>query len=125
MSNEQEPSLPLQWGDRTLEMTPYNATLYTFLGRTVIERDNEEFEIDNSSVNHIFLVTDEGNKGLYFFATEGGPFTQMATFMVEHSFPMLVNSREVPNGDLQVWTKVVDKAAEKFADEIPDFLSDK
>lgn len=125
MSAEKDPSLPLNLGNgRTLEMTPNNSTMYTFLGKTAVRCGNDEFEIDNSTVNHIFVATEE-NRGLYFFAHQGEPFNEMSRFMIENSYPMILNSRSVPTCDLQVWLQEVDKEAADFASKIPDSFSDK
>lgn len=125
MSAEQEPSLTLNLGnDRRMEMTPHNAMLYTFMGRTAIRSGKEQFEIDNASVNHVWIQTEEG-KGMYFFATHDQCYSEIAAFMVEHKFPMLLNLREVPTADLQVWLNEVEKTAADFAGKIPDSLPDK
>lgn len=119
---EDEPSLPLKWGDRRLEMTPRNSILYTFMGRTAVTSANETFEANNEVFNHVWIVTGE-NRGMYFWA-EHDPeeYAQMAHFMVEHSFPMLLNNREVPACDVQAWLDEVDKEVETFVLAIPDEL---
>lgn len=122
MSVEDEPSLPLKWGKRELDMKASNSVLYTYLGKTAVTIEDETFVIENSAVNHVYIAT-SANKGLYFFA-EHDPeeFATMSAFIVEHSFPMVINQRHVAPDDLKIWATEVAKEVETFVTSIPDTL---
>lgn len=125
MSAEQEPYLPLQWGDKELRMTAQNSQLYTFLGRAAIEIGNEKFEIERSALNHVWIATRK-DAGMYFWA-EHDPeqYQTMAGFIIEHQFPAYLNARAAQPCDIQAWLQEVDKTTERFVAEIPDTLPDK
>lgn len=120
MASEQEPFLPLKWGDKELKMTAQNSQLYTFIGRTVIEVGNDKFEIDRSAVDHVWIATRK-DAGMYFWK-EHDPeeYQTMAGFIIEHAFPAYLNARVIQPNDLQNWLKEVDKEVETFVTAIPD-----
>lgn len=122
MMAEQEPFLPLQWGDRELRMTAQNSQLYTFVGRTVIEIGKDKFEIDRSAVNHVWIATKK-DAGMYFWA-EHDPeeYQTMAGFIIEHAFPAYLNARTIASSDLNAWVREVDKEVETFVTAIPDSI---
>lgn len=124
MSAEQEPSLPLRWGERTFEMTAYNSQLYTFLGRAAIEIGNQKFEIERSALNHVWVATRK-DAGLYFWAEhDPDQYKVMSEFIIEHQFPAYLNARTAQPCDIQAWLNEVDKKTAEFVAEIPDSLSD-
>lgn len=120
MSAEEEPYLPLQWGERELRMTARNSQLYTFMGRAAIKIGNEEFIIDRSAVNHVWIATAK-DKGMYFWAEhDPDQYKTMSSFIIEHSFPAYLNARVIQPSDLQNWLQEVDKEVETFVTAIPD-----
>ena len=118
--SEQEPSLPLQMGDKVLEMTAYNSQLYTFLGKTGIQIGNEVFEVDRSALDHVWIATRK-DAGIYFWK-EHDPeeYKVMSGFIIEHSFPAYLNARTVQAADIQAWLREVDERVEDFVSAIPD-----
>lgn len=122
--NEQEPTLRLNLGnDREFEMTPYNSTLFTFMGKTALNG----IEFDNANVNHIFLQTGEETEaamiGTYIFSN-AEHFNTIAAFMVDSEFPLVLNRRDVPECDWNAYRTHVEQRAAAEAEEIGDFLPD-
>lgn len=112
--------LRLNLGDgREFEMRPDNATLYTFLGKTALGG----MEFNNESVNHVFLVTGEEENetvtGTYIFAT-AEVYADLAGFMVENDYPMVLNRRDVPECDMNAYYRMIDQHV--AAEDIPDTL---
>lgn len=115
--------LSLSFGNgSSYELTPENTTLYTFLGKTALET----VEIENSVVNHVFVQTspdEETASGMYFFKEfDQDRYDTITRHMVEHSWPMLLNLRVVPECDLRVWKAKSDAEVNEFATKIPDAL---
>lgn len=120
MSAEEEPFLPLQWGDREIKMTSRNSQLYTFMGRASIQIGNDKFEIERSALNHVWIATKK-DAGMYFWAEhDPDEYKTMAGFIIEHSFPAYMNAREASPTDIQAWIQEVDKEVETFVLAIPD-----
>lgn len=119
--SERDPGLVLNLGgNRKVEMSPDNAMLYTFAGRTAIG----DTVIENDSLNHIFVVTSKPDQdppsGIYFFKEFDTVYDEIAAHMVEHQYPMTLNQRAIPACDLEAWTKRVDETTTKFAKSIPN-----
>ena len=120
MSAEEEPFLPLRWGDREIRMTSKNSQLYTFLGKTTILIGNDKFEIDRSAADHVWVATKK-DAGIYFWKEhDPDEYQTMAGFIIEHSFPAYLNAREIAAHDLNAWLIEIDKEVETFVTTIPD-----
>lgn len=120
--SEQEPFLPLKWGDREIRMTAQNSQLYTFMGRTAIEIGNDKFEIERSACDHVWIATRK-DAGMYFWKEhDPDEYQQMAGFIIEHSFPAYLNARTISSADLTAWVREVDKEVETFVTAIPDAI---
>lgn len=118
--SEQDPVLRLSMDNGTKhELTPSNAVLYTFLGKTTIG----DIEIDNTLLNHAFYRTSQNEQGqavgMYFFRHHPA-YKDIAAHMSENRFPMVLNQREVPACDLNAYFTEVDRMTELFAGSIPD-----
>lgn len=111
---EEEAKLNLYLGDgREFEMTPDNATLFTFIGRLAM-------------YDHVFLETGEPKDddtmiGTYVF-NQAEAYPQLSSFMVEYDYPMILNRRDVPQCDQDAYGRYVDQVASK--EEIPDTFPD-
>jgi hypothetical protein len=116
------PVIRLDLGGKDFEATPYNATFFTFLGKTVLESGDT---IENSSRNHVFLETGEPRMnetgqevqtGTYIFT----PHTVQAlgSIMLNNGFPAILNKREIPRCDEDAYQQYI--AQQVSADEIPD-----
>lgn len=119
---ENDPSLRLSMdGGMSLELTPDNTTLYTFLGHTVIG----DLTVDNATINHVFHRTGQNEQGqaigMYFFRTHPA-YRDIAEHLTEYRYPMVLNQRQVPLCDFKAHCEEVDRQAAIFAGEIPDEL---
>ena len=119
--SEKVPSLTINLANgRKLEMTPSNSSLYTFLGETALG----DTTIDNSSVNHVFVTTEVSKdgqaRGMYFFREFDDAYVDMARHMTEYRYPMVLNQRNVPDGDLKAWQERLDQFTSRFGSQLPD-----
>lgn len=109
-------------GDQEFETTPENTVLYTFLGKTALGN----IQIENSSINHIYVRLDEEqetNRGMYLFEQfHGDVYKTIAEYVIEHQYPQLLNMRHVPECDLRAHMLHEEREASQFISEIPDFL---
>lgn len=121
---DSEKGLVLNVGEERIDVTPDNAVLYTFLGRTAIGT----MLIENESVNHVFIHTgdlsDGRQKGLYLFEAHSEAYQTVAAFMMENNYPQVLNMRTVAECDLRAYLAEIDRKASMFSDQIPDFLPD-
>lgn len=122
MAREDDPFVNINMGDGTRHrLDRASATLYTFAGRTLLG----DTLFDNANLNHIFLQTSEGTEttsmGLYIFRAFRPQYEQLAYYMREHEFPMVLNQRRAPECDLAAYFRQAEETADKFATEIPDF----
>lgn len=95
--------LDLSMNGEPFQMTRHNATLFSFLGRQMIEGAEE----DISKYDHIFLQTgqeDEAAVGGYVFG-DSEVFATLANFMNHYQFPMILNRLNVPQCDIDAWNK--------------------
>jgi hypothetical protein len=115
-------NLELRLGNEDFEATPYNTTLFTFLGRAALNG----VEIDLSRFNHVFLqrgdVDEQTMSGSYIFRTErnGEVFDAIVSHMAEHDYPMVLNRREVPECDVDAYNRTLDQIAS--SEEVGDFI---
>lgn len=122
--SEQEPYFNLDMGNgEKVRCDAENTTLYTFIGKTAIG----DIIFDNSALNHVYVEleeTDEDNNllGMYFFERFHNLYQQMAEFIGQNEFPMVLNSREVLECDLRAYMRQVDIEVQKFSSKIPDSL---
>jgi hypothetical protein len=121
-SMDELPVIRLDLGGRDFEVTPYNATFFTFLGKTVLESGDT---IENSSRNHVFLETsesrmnDEGQEvqnGTYIFTPE--TVQALGSIMLNNGFPANLNKREIPRCDEDAYQQYINQQISY--DEIPD-----
>lgn len=121
---EEEPSLELTFDDgESLLATPKNTTMYTFLGKTSVGG----MDFENSNVNHVFVGVEDEEEGgvvggIYVFEAFSTGYKDLTDFIIRHDFPMLLNLRDVPVCDLNAYLKEVDRVAQDFATDIPDFV---
>lgn len=105
-----------------VEVTRYNGTLFTFVGRSALH----DIEVDSEMFNHVYVTFDSEQTGdrhaLYFFeqSIQNNAYNQLAEFMIEHDFPMMLNFLEVPDGDIDAWEKANGATVDTIADTIPD-----
>lgn len=123
MAREDDPFVNINMGDGTrYRLDRESATLYTFAGHTVLGGDTL---FDNTNLNHVFLQTSEGlettSTGLYIFRAFRPQYEQLAYYMREHEFPMVLNMRRAPECDLAAYFRQAEETADQFATEIPDF----
>lgn len=80
-------------------MTRHNSSLFTFAGHLATR-------------NHIFLVTGEETEeviqGTYIFA-HADAYVPIASFMVQHAFPMHLNRNDVAECDEQAFQRSLDQ----------------
>lgn len=122
-SPENLPHIDFRIGpERVYRATPENATLFTFLGKTAIG----DIEIDNSSVDHIYIQVEDDNgntTGAYIFKKFTlGAYETAKVYMIENDYPAVLNMRELPEGDLKAYFNRCDAETARFAAEIPDEL---
>jgi hypothetical protein len=117
-------NLELRLGDEDFEATPFNTTLFTFLGRAALNG----IEIDLSRFNHVFLqrgeVDEQTMSGSYIFRTERNSevFDAIVSHIVEHNYPMILNRRDVPDCDVDAYNRTLDQIA--ASEEVGDFIPD-
>ena len=103
------PEMKLQLPSGEFRATPENTTLFTFLGRL-------------ACYDHIFLQTgDEDERtitGTYVF-NQHSVFEEMAAFVVEHDYPMVLNRIEVPDCDLNAFNSMIHQNTNDI-DHVPD-----
>lgn len=120
--SERDPGLKITIGNEEFEATPYNTTLFTFLGRIAIK----DMEYDSSRFDHIFLqrgdVDSETISGAYIFKTSETleTFDAIKAHLESHSFPMMLNRRGVPECDVTAYFNMLDRYV--ASQEIPDSL---
>lgn len=113
--------------DQELEGTPENVTLYTFLGRTALG----SIQLENSDVDHVYVnvIPNEG-RGFYIFNKFNAELFDIMRKHIEFwKYPQLINMRDVPPVDLEVYLrhksyydeKEAHEWAESIADSLPDF----
>lgn len=117
-----EPELPyinLDLAGEHYEATPLNATLYTFAGRTILE-NGDSFE--NSTRNHIFLVTRVGEEGTITgnFIFEKSVIQKMGAVMLREGFPCSINRRSIPECDENAFQTYAEQQGEEVEDFIPE-----
>jgi hypothetical protein len=109
--------VPLTNGEY-LEAKRDNTRLFTFLGRTAIDG----MELDSDNFNHIFLTTSETEtsmNGSFIFSTNpvtGEPvemFMQMAEYMQENRYPMILNTQVVPESDKAAYVRFREQAIDE------------
>lgn len=105
--SEQDHNWKFKIGGEPFEMTHQNGSLYTFIGKTVING----LDVPNENFNHVFLIRsrdDEKNEVRANHVFRDDPaFTQLAQFMMQHDYPMILNMHEVPQCDIDAWTNRV------------------
>lgn len=92
-------------------LTRYNGHLYTFFGNLATR-------------NHVFLQTgetvDNVTPGVCIFSF-ANIYSTLASFMLRHDYPMVLNALEVPPGDEATFKKALDQMEGSFdSDFIPD-----
>lgn len=112
MSNHAEDELMLHIGEgMEFLMTRHNTRLYTFIGNLATR-------------NHLFLIleeTEDSYMGHRVFA-HNDSYPALAYFMVEHEYPMNLNSTEVPELDEEAFQRSLDQLTD--SDDTPDTLPD-
>ena len=108
--SEQSPNMHLNYNGHEFDLGRENATLFTFLGR--------------AALNHVFIhnleAQGEERCGYIFAGIEQtrDADNQMANYMAEQEYPMVLNQLEVPEVDQDAYMR----AAAPDLDEIPDWL---
>lgn len=111
-------ALKIQLGGHEVELTERNTSLYTFLGSVAIRGQ----EYDAERFNHVFIRPDEKeNAGIPIFK-EHGVFEALAQQCIARDFPLIMNMRRVPPGDIKAYFDTLDRIAESQAETIPDEL---
>lgn len=116
--------LRINLGGSEFESTPYNTTLFTFLGRAAING----VEFDLSRANHVFFETGDTENnviaGTYLFRTEdtAQTYDTIVQYMADNDYPMVINRRELPECDYNAYNRMLDQfaATEKSEDFIPE-----
>ncbi len=116
--------LRVNLGGNEFESTPYNTTLFTFLGKAAI--NGVDFDI--SRVNHVFFEsgnTEENTvQGSYLFRTESTAevYDTIVQFMADNDWPMVINRRDLPQCDYDAYNRMLDQyvANEVSEDFIPE-----
>lgn len=113
------PELRLDLAGREFIATPLNARLYTFAGRTVLQTGET---IENSSRNHIFLLTGQDHEdietGTYVFHPE--TVGAIGSILLKYGFPCFLNRRDIPECDENAYQTYI--AQQITTDEISDFF---
>lgn len=129
---EELPPLKITFGDTEYEGTPENTILYTFKGQSELGA----IAIQNSDVNHVYFKISEKDgdnpaKGHYVFERfYPEAYKTLASFVLQHEFPQLLNMRHVPECDVHAYLRHKehfeqsdnDFIVQKFVTELPDFL---
>ena len=96
-------------GGEPFEMTPDNASLFTFVGQGAL-------------YNHVFLVLEELEenhfKGTYVFS-ESPAYETLATFILENEYPAHINQRQPAACDLDAYMQYALNDLDKLDDGIP------
>lgn len=105
------PAMRLTIGEnREFESTPFNTTLFTYLGRL-------------ACYDHVFIQTGDENDttmvGTYVFNTHP-VYPDMSAFMIEHDFPLMLNRVEVPDCDVEAWQRMVAQQVDDLDQGIPE-----
>lgn len=117
-------SLHILLSGNEFEATPDNTTLFTFLGRAAING----IDFDLSRANHVFFHTggtdEQTMTGSYMFRTDSNAdsFDTITSHMAEHSYPMVLNRRELPECDYNAYMNMLERTAatEAVGDFVPD-----
>lgn len=122
---ENEPKVRLNIGGVEHELTPDNASLFMFIGKTVING----VEHDNTEFNHVFYQTgaedDNRMKGIYLFkGILPEIFNELAEYMGQTGYPAHINLRTVAECDRNAYMFQLAQYTERDLAEIPDFLPD-
>lgn len=109
--NDAEPSIVINLGDEDFEITPHNATLFTFLGR-------------NAMYNHVFVATAEQSEegiigGAYIFSHIEG-FNNLAKMMRKMRFPAVINQPEVAQCDMEAFDLNIHHMAGDVEQGVPE-----
>lgn len=119
---EEEPSIEIELTDRTVEANPYNTTLFTYLGKTAVENGTDKVEVDNHKFNHIWVQLGD-EEGLHIFeAYDKEQFDTLSRFMIVHSYPQIINMRDIAAIDVQAWLRRAEQISEQYGQNIPDFI---
>lgn len=104
-SPEEEPyaNLDINEGQGEFRADRFTTRLYTHLGRLAL-------------YDHIYCNDNETS--FYIWKAFSGGYDQMATFMVEHDFPMYLNQTEISSMDIEAFDRTMKRIAD--VDHIPD-----
>ena len=108
--SEQEPADQDQnWtfkiGGQPFEMTPNNGSLYTFVGRVVLD----DMEVPAEEFNHVYLIrninpeTKEITESRIF--RQHPAYEQLSKFILEHAYPLFLNQRQIAESDIAAWIR--------------------
>lgn len=114
MENEDLPFINLTLAGQEFNATPLNSSFYSFAGRTILENGDS---FDNSSRNHVFVLTGE-EEGQYIFNPEA--VHAMGAVMVRHGFPCAINVRKIPERDENAYQQYLSQI--EPVEEVPDTL---
>ena len=114
MENEELPFISLNLAGQEFKATPLNASFYGFAGRTVLENGDS---FDNSTRNHVFLLTGE-EEGQYVFSPR--VVASMGAIMIRYGFPCAINVRTIPERDENAYQQYLTQI--EPVDEVPDTL---
>ena len=102
--------LNLNLGGEPFEMTPDNASLFTFVGQGAL-------------YNHVFLQQEELEenrvRGTYVFSTSQS-FQPLMNFMLEQGYPMHLNLRQVAQCDQDAYEQVIAQQLDDLDSGLPE-----
>lgn len=108
--NDAEKSIVINLGDEDFEITPRNATLFTFLGQ-------------NALYNHVFIQTgqeEEGRiAGTYLFSDIDG-FPKLRKLMRQLHFPAVLDMPDVAECDMEAFDLHVHHMTEDLELGVPE-----
>lgn len=113
------PPLRLQLAGKERELTERNTSLYTFLGRVAVNGE----EYDASRFDHVFVRVDddEGEPAGVPIFREHGVYEALAQQCIARGFPLIMNMRRVPPGDVKAYFDTLDMIAQQTAStQLPD-----
>lgn len=104
------PEMKLHMANGEFVATPVNTTLFTFLGRLAM-------------YDHVFLQTGEETEativGTYVF-NQHPVFREMAEFIMEQNYPMVLNRIEVPDCDVAAFNRMVEQSTGDLDGGVPE-----
>lgn len=106
---ENEPIMKIETNVGEIESKRDNTTLFTHLGRL-------------ACYDHVFIQTstEDGVAGGIYVFRDAEVFDQMAEYMVENEYPMVLNKIDVAECDLKAFDNMVSNNTKDVGDYLPE-----